>query len=835
MAVKIAAANGNLTTAATWGDVVTAASSQLDSEAASTASTTAYVESQTFTPGAVTIDGIAIKIASRVASPTGTISVRLAQAGVLVAGTEVTINVSDIPSRAAEQGWIFFKFAAPVLLVAATLYTVSVKSSVNAEATLYRNATAGNWSRMLRTTTTGAPAAGDSFHILGEWTAAATKTNRTVTMDSTASTDYGDGSTSNPGGITIGTGGTLAFGVTAATNYILKYSTQLIVYYGGTLTIGTVGAEVPRNSTALLQADSAAADGDFGLVVYGTLTVQGLSRTSGKNVVQCLLNANIAAAGTTINIDTDTGWLNGDDVALASTTRTYSETETKALSANAGASSASIAAVTNAHSGTSPTQGEVVLLTRNVMIESASSTFMSYVFIGQAATVDVDWCAFRYLGATTTGRRGLEIQTTSAGSCNIAYSSLRQFDNHGIYITGSAFDNVTLLQVVGYKVGSQTSGHSAIGVKTATTGTNWSITYCTILGNNAGGGWGFEFADIGGAVTNIRAAGNGGAGTGGIQINEAAGIMPAGWTDITSHSNNGVNVNMFAGQVVTIANLNQWRGSAGGFQVTECPELTINTGLWFGNATSNLNFVAGAFMTGRMIFRTLTIAGDSTFSTGSGASLAPTSNRSFPYIRFENCTFGVATGIYVAHATQDIDFGTGSTKFVQMYLNNVNLASATELANTSVLYGRSFVAYERVDQVTNVHKTVYYRLGTVARDTTIFRTASPSEKLTPSGASAGFRLRSGTRRKSVASGSTVSISCYVYKDSSYAGSTVRLIQLANPSIGVLVDTVIASMTVGSATWEQLTGTTAAASEAGVVEFAVEVDGSAGNVYTDDWS
>ena len=44
-----------------------------------------------------------------------------------------------------------------------------------------------------------------------------------------------------------------------------------------------------------------------------------------------------------------------------------------------------------------------------------------------------------------------------------------------------------------------------------------------------------------------------------------------------------------------------------------------------------------------------------------------------------------------------------------------------------------------------------------------------------------------------------------------------------------------AMTVGAGSWEKLSGTTAAASEAGVVEFVVEVDGSAGNVYTDDWS
>lgn len=94
MAYLIAAANGNWTAAATWGSVD--ATSLLDSEAANTATTTAYVESSTFTPGAITIDGLAIKVSHRAVVATGTFSCRLAVAAVLVAGTETTINVSDM-------------------------------------------------------------------------------------------------------------------------------------------------------------------------------------------------------------------------------------------------------------------------------------------------------------------------------------------------------------------------------------------------------------------------------------------------------------------------------------------------------------------------------------------------------------------------------------------------------------------------------------------------------------------------------------------------------------------------------------------------------------------
>jgi len=200
MATLLATANGNLTSATTWGLVD--ATSLLDSQVNNVALTTSLVASQTFTPGVITTDGVALKVASRSNSPVGTMIVDLAIAGVQVPGSEVTINVSDLPSWSDAPsttlcgiGWTFFKFSSPLLLVALTAYTVRARTTTATQVNLFRNATVGNWSRMLRTTTTQAPVAADRMFICGEWTAAATKTDRTVTMDSTVATDYGDATT----------------------------------------------------------------------------------------------------------------------------------------------------------------------------------------------------------------------------------------------------------------------------------------------------------------------------------------------------------------------------------------------------------------------------------------------------------------------------------------------------------------------------------------------------------------------------------------------------------------------------------------------------------------
>lgn len=841
MATKIAAADGNLGTAGTWGDVATASSSLLDSEANNTALTTSYVESQALTPGAVTIDGIAVKVASRAASPSGTISIRLAQAGALVAGTEVTINVSDISSRDGEQGWYFFKFAAPVLLVAATAYTVSAKTSSASQVNLYRNATAGNWSRMLRTTTTGAPGAGDNWFVLGEWTAAATVTTRTVTMDSTATTDFGDNTAANPPQVAIGKNGVLTWGVTAATNYILRISGRMFIYHGGTMNMGTTGSPIPRDSSHELQFDNTGTDGDFGLNVYGTFNGQGQSRTAAKIFTKCLLNTDEAAAQTVLGVDTDTGWLNGDDVAIAPTTRTASQVEERTLNGGAGASSITVSVgLTNAHSGTSPTQATVILLTRNCRIVSVSTTVMGYVLFGAAATVDCDWVMFRYMGANVTGKRGVEINTTSSGSCTMDYCSVRNFDNHGIYVTGTSAANFFIRNCVGYKVGGQGSTFAGIGIYTDIASSTWEVSDCVILSANQSGGSNFRFESLRGTIQRILGASC----VEGIVVDFSAlsgGRAASGTLDTwTVHSNtNGFQFGDIIGG--RISTLTSWRNNSGGSSGglvwnNRIGGLTIHGLTLFGNATNNMACASSAALVGELIIRNGVFAGDSTFSTANGFQFPSAIGGAWGQrMIFENCTFGVASGIFVAHSTCDIDFTANTPRMIQLVLRNTLLASTTEFANRTSLTARSYIADQKQDQVANDHQTDYPALGIVSREASIFHTDAPSEKLAPGGAAASLRLRSQVRRIPVSSGDIMAVSVWVRKSAAYAGSTVRLLALSNYPIGITDDTVVDSMTAGADTWEQLTGSLPAATADGVIEICVECDGSAGAVYVDDWA
>jgi hypothetical protein len=833
VAVLLARADGNLTAAATWGTVD--ATALLNSSAANTVLTTSYVESAAFTPGAITIDGIAVCIASRAASPSGTMSVRLAQGGATVAGTEVTINVSDIEADDIEQGWYLFSFPS-VLLIIATAYTVSAKTSAATQVNLYRNATAGNWSRMLRTTTTAAPGAGDMFHICGEKTSAGAETARVVTMNSTAATDYGDGvaiSTSAPFGCTVGDGGSLVCGVTASTTYILQLSTDLTTWKGSTLTFGASGAPVPRTSTATLQFDCAA-DGDFGLRVGGTFNLTGESRTTAKNVVQCLLNTDEAVAQTTLGVDTDTGWLSGDEIGIAPTTRTATQHELRILNANAGASSMDITVgLTNAHSGTSPTQAEVILITRNVVVRSVSTSFMSYCNIRGRAGVTCEWAGFRYLGSSAATERGVEISSALAnGSASFTYCAFSHADNDGFYVANPV-SNLTITDCVAYALGGNTAG-TCVVMHTATQGSA-SVTRLTIIGAAGNGAIGFDVtsASIGGPlVTGLRVSG-----CDGIGIRwQVVGSMP-GWSAIHSHSNNDSGFQLFRSTTGRMDDIHFWRNFYG-LEVHYPHTMIINSGQIFGNGgggdLTNIHFGAETYG-GEVILRALTVAGDSTFATEYGLVFQDSNIAGACRVRLEGCSFGAASGIFVAHTVSDVHFDNGDSHQHEITLVNTTLASTTEIENTSAIGQRGFIAYQRQDGTTNVHLTNYPALGTVQRDTTVFRSASPSEKLTPSGATSYIRLRCQERRVPVPSGSAISVSCYVRKTSAYTGSSPRLVQLANYAIGVTDDVVVATHTAAADTWERLSGTTTAASEDGVCTFVVEVDGSAGAVYVDDWS
>lgn len=848
MASLIAVASGNLTSSSSWATVDS--TSLLDSEAGNTTLTTSYVTSSTFTPGAITIDGIAVKVASRVGSPTGTITVALDLATVDVTGTAVTINVSDIDScstTANEGGWYLFKFSAPVLLLAATAYGVKAKTSSSTQVNLYRNATAGNWARMLRTTTTAAPGVGDIMHVLSERTGAGTSNSLTVTMDNTATTDFGSG-TDSTAALTIGKGGTLTFGTSTSTAYYLKLSGDLIVYSSGTFNVGTVGTPIPRISTAVLEFDPVA-DGGMGLNVrnISTVSLEGLSRTSAKNFSWCLLNSDVAANATTLNVDTNTGWLDNDVIAVSSTTRTATQAEQGTLNGNAGSSSLTVdgftgtaGGVLNAHGGggTTDVVAEVVLLTRNVIVRSATSTIMSYVGVSATAIFDSQWVEFYYVGANSNGKGGVETATTT-GTFNMQYCSIHDCEVGGLTVTATSSVGVTVSNVVLYNINTNNTA-STLGVSFIASSPS-SMDSCVIISAKAGSNTGAVSIGNTGVFTNNRISSC----TITTSVFPTLQINPGTVYQTISgnivHSNNGRGVclsgfSSFNGG--TISSMKVWRNSSlgvtGGINNSQVLAGKIVLDSWriFGNATSNISFTdANELYPTILVLKSCQIDGDASFSTANGINRNAGTPYGYP-VYLINCLFGTVT----THSTADILVSVNS--IAQIYAFNTNFASATPISgliNSNLHSG--FLRSQKDGQSSTTFKSTF-KDGVILNNTTTRHTASGySWKMTPTNASYKLILPGPTDydtfKVAVNANSAVTITGYVQKDGSYNGNAPRLVLVGSLIAGIASD-VTYSMTVASGNWEQFS-VTATPTEAGVLEFYFDCDGTAGNVYVDDIS
>jgi hypothetical protein len=845
MASYIAAGNGNFNTGATWKLV--SANSLLDSEAGNTvvATAPAWGTSATFVPGAVEVDGVAVKLYARTGT-TGTFTIELYNSTDATTEGTCTVNCADFCSADGTNnggGWVLFTFAAHTL-DAADNHVVRCQTTSASQITLWRNGTASNWSRMVRTTTAAdsPPAAASILHIMEEKTGAGAATTRTVTMDAIAAAilKYGSG-TDASACLTISDGGTLNYGFTAATAYYLQLDGNLIVYNQGTLTTGTVGSEIPRDGSAILEFDPTA-DGGMGLICRNgsAFTAQGLSRTVAKNIYYCKLNTDEAVNSTSLGVDTDTGWLDNDKIAVASTTQTYSQCETGLLN---GAAAAAVLTVDGfggaggglayAHSGISPTQAEVILLTRNVKVRSTSATVMAYVNLKATSIVDIDWVEFYYLGENAATKYGITMETTT-GSCSIQYSSMWNCEDGGFYITGTATNNITVSYNVGYNLWSAVA-NGMIAVATATTGTPVISNNIMMLAATTGS-YGIYLLDIGGTVTNNTVCGIYGSGIYLLENSKTLGTFSGN----TSHSNSAAGINwqcQYPSANASFSNLTVWRNNAAGTHGGIYIYYSIAFSIWsniicFGNNISNIYTINSPDIS-NATFTGLDLDGDTTFATTTGFQIAGTARK----VTFYNCNFGVAAGIKTTH-TNDIVL---STFDYSVLFQNCVFGSGTEVSGQSdMLYGYSYLKSAGHDGVGANHKT-WFKYGTISTDTTagLFRTASPSIRCTPNNAS--NKLESGSFKVNVNSGETCTPTVYVRESvvgdgTDYNGSRIRLILKRNDAIGITADAVNDTATVASeGAFEAIGEVTAAATADGVMEFVVDCDETTGWINVDDFT
>lgn len=843
MATLAAVADGNLTTLGTWA----ICEAELDSEAASSTTTTSYVESASFTVTAGNFVGLLLKVNDRIGT-TGTVSVRIAQGGTTVTNAEVIIDADDFHQYNA--GWYYFKFTGTVTLAGATNYTVSVKSSTSGSLSFFRNSTAGNWSRVLVTDDApGSLAAGDKFIVAGAWTTSNTVAARTVTMDNTASTSWGS--------LSIGNNGTVTYGTSASTNYLFKVSGTTIngvstpakqgvhVACGGTLNIGTTGTPIPSTSTATLEFN-VGANVEHGLEIRngGTLVAQGTSKTS-----KCYLAADASAGATSLTTDISTGWKNGDRIGIASTTSDYALCEEKPLTADASGTTLTITALTNSHLGTvAERAARMINLTRNVKIIGTSTTLQTCVRTGlNGAVINCDSVEFRWMGSATATLRGIYLTTlgvVSQSFVNCALSNFVVSGSYGFDIVSTSIGSLELDDIVMFQIGSSTSltrGISTVG--TSGTGNlikNIVVMYCD---SSSSSSYGMYFADGGGTTfQNLEAIGvrGGGAGMIFIENNSSWSI-----TGLRASANGHTGIIITSARDSTITNIVSFNNVQTGLNLGNMMDCVVDNLTLWGNPTTGLYFGWSSYPPNEnLLISNFDIRQGYTGSLQVYGLLIGVNGAK--YVQFVDGTF---SGSSQLHTTADINVNNQYSP-VSMSFDNVTFnATVPVLGGTTSIQSSgtgSFICVRKYNTTAGDNR-MWKRGGrtsggaSLTTDTSIYNTASPSLRMYP-GPDAAIPLTTPDFCVPALAGSTVNVSVYVRKNvtadgaaGDYDGSQPRLYVRKDVLAGITSDTLKATAAAAAGTWEQLTGSVTVTEDC-VLRWYVDCRGATSGrwVSVDDW-
>lgn len=786
-----------------------------NSEATAALTTTSYVSGSNSTPGAITVDGIMLKY-RYVVTNTGTLSAEIynSTGAASVAGTEVTINVSDLnmvnqAGSNSTGGFIYLKFGSPVTLLAATNYNVRVKTST--ASTVYVNASSGtNWSIGLVTSTNAAPAASDNLYFCGPFTTTSTPVFVTCTYDNTASTVWGS--------FELGGFAKNILQNSASTAYKLSIATG--GYYKCTLNseseFGTSSSRVPATSSIFFELQSGGA-GANGLEIRSPAKFRMYGETKTR---KAKLAANSSAGATSLTTDVSTGWKNGDNIVFANTIRSGTVTalaEKKALTADASGTALTITAMTNAKLGSGVLICDIGNVTSNAQIYGSSTTNTMYILTGVASNVggipvlDLDNVEMRYIGSNTADKYGISCYGTTGSTHNISNCGMHDChaNSRGVSMA-AAIDNFTISGNVfhsgSYGVIISTNNSTLSGTRIITSNLLLAHTSNAILLGNS--------SAITSDVTCTFNTASSSANAFNININNSDSLF----TDNIGYGNS---VSCLTGTVTrsTIKRIdgyiNNYYGSVAVFY-----DSFFDTGTWFGNQYCNIG--CGGCL--NAVFMNIT---SNSYSPATTSSFIIATGSAAIDVFFDNCT----TGNLVQHSRvmEPVTIVSYKINFRSCTINESLLAL---LGSSIAIPSYSKVCFQNLNGGANNHR-YYSTVGTATSDTTIYDTAPISMRLTPISASAKFR--GSTFRTSVKSGTTTTISVKVRKSVSgdgtaYNGNQPRLIMKSNISAGssFAYDIVAATATdAANGAWQTLTYTTPSVSQDTVLEFYVDCDGTTG--------
>jgi hypothetical protein len=823
MAVLFSVQSGNWTTSTTWK--VVDATSFANTETSATTLTVAFQTSTTFTPGAITVEGIAVKVSSRVASPSGTITVRLSTGGNAVAGTTVTLNVSDLPLMVTASAptsfyWCYFKFASPVVLLAATAYSVQATTSVGSQVSLGYSTTTTNWIRCLVTSTNATPAATDTLIVAGENTAAGVGVDYTVTMNNTSATIFGSNSAVFPA-LEIGKRGIVNFGISASTNYQLICNGAVNIGGGGILNIGTSGGPIPSSSSALIRFTMSTINlYQINVRQQGSLYSYGATKSA-----RALLGSNASVGASSITTSTSTGWNRNDNIVISPTTNSSTGFDFLTMSATASGTTITLTAtLSNAKTIWDNTDCEIINLTRNVRIVGPSSSVdCLHTYNGQT-TIDMGYTEINFGAISNTATETTSGSLISFVGCSFWGSSGRNLITDTTIPAGvtMSFDDCVFHNLNSIIV----SGNLSSSTQSTVRFTNsWAIrAVVSWLFPSSSNSFTLDNCRFIAAVTNGIIFGNNGSyDSGPIIIRNCV---------FKCNSNTGLGFNSGGGAYTNIGEqhdfsnnrmyLNAQFGFAGAAGVGYSYGWIIGQFEAFSNATANIN-LSGS---GEFRFLGATLYGGPTQSSPIGIrSLNP-----IVPITFENF-------IMSTHSTADVST-VNASQISQLIFKNSSFLSATKVQSPTTLLSKPSYVYSSRDGRVNGTHFIYRFNGTLRSDLTLFRTSPSSLRLSP--LSSIYKIESNPVFVPVESGKTITVGVWVRRSvvgdgTAYNGNLPRLVLKVNSATWTgTTDLILATASAASSgAFEYISGVTPVALDNAAFEIVVDCDGTAGWVNVDD--
>lgn len=880
MAVLISRASGSFSDAATWGVVDN--NSILDSEEANSTTTLGYIYAPLFTPGAITVDGIAIKIYSR--NNNGTVTVQLYNNTDSAIVEEVTISVTEIPvylDVPYNHGWYFFKFPVEHTLIAGKAYKVGIKTSINGSLSFYR-AGVTNFSKMIRTTGSAAPGASDVLHIMGDH--GTTSGTYSVLMDNTAITQFGTiGSMTQA--ITVNSRGTLTWDTAEATSYYFRWRGPFVVFEDGTLNVGTSGSAIPSTSTAVMEMHNAAVRDTYlsvneGAVcsmyganvstpytklitsvggvcntaftvvtalagsqlftgLTGAIVVDGVSYTIASVTSGSVLRTT-ATTGTktgvswyhpgtsgTVFVDATTGWAVSDQIAFASTTNLTSDFSKGTIaSISSGTQVILNATLAKAHFGAEPMQAEVGHLTRNVKVRSFSPTLTGYVRSYATSKFTVSGVEFSKLGSRSTGAFGVSADTIE-GIFDMQYCSLYDFTvsgSMGINQTSVVARNVTVKYCVVYNVNTELYYSAANTYPTTVLGN----LFMYVVANNVDASC--DLATCYGIFQDNTVVGASAGGNAGIYLRDATNVGT--FKGNTVHSTGGLyGLYLDTGDADSLIEDQTCWACLYGIVTANDIHLKIRNLTTFA-------CTAGVFI--NSYFVDLSINGWTNYGirTLQGNVLCQTALlvniARFQTIQLQNVTLGVVSGIKVGPTEPCIELPQDNNIYPSAVAVSNGTFTGSPIGDTGAAKGLAGVASLSSVSIQKYNGTVgnnqyWTRSGTITSDYTAYTSGTvPSIRMTPN---TGGVLDCRCLNVAIANGNSATVSVdtrqSVASDGfAYSGSRPAFWVKQCVSAGIATDTLLATATVaGSGTYETLSGVIGPVTDNSIVECFVRCGGT----------